>query len=336
MKSVLVGMSGGIDSSVCAYLLKEKGYNVIGIIFKLFEDENRCCEISDVKNIASKLGISHYALDIKDSFKTMVIDEFVKGYKNGITPNPCIMCNKYIKFEFLLKKAKELDVEYIATGHYARIENGRLKKGVDKRKDQSYFLYPIKEEYLNYILMPLGCRAKDEVIKIAKKLGFPIKKESSEICFIPDNDYKSYLLEKCKDLVKEGPILDKEGNVLGTHNGISFFTIGQREGIGISEKKPLYVIEIAKDKNAIIVGEEKELYKDELTVKDINLFFNIDKPRNVFCKIRYKNPESMAIIRKIGEDKISVKFEKPQFAITKGQSAVFYDGDIVLGGGIIE
>ncbi|MEW6007869.1 MAG: tRNA 2-thiouridine(34) synthase MnmA [bacterium] len=336
MKGVLVGMSGGIDSSVCAYLLKEKGYNVIGITFKMEEDENRCCEISDVKNIAAKLGIPHYSIDIKDSFKRMVIDEFVACYKNGITPNPCIMCNKYIKFNFFLKKAQELDVEYIATGHYARIEKGMLKKGIDLKKDQSYFLYPIKGEYLKHILMPLGCRTKDEVIKIAKKLGFPIKKESSEICFIPDNDYKKYLLEKHPDLVKEGPILDKEGNVLGSHPGISFFTIGQREKIGISARKPLYVIRIDKEKNAIIVGEREGLYKDELNLRDINMFVDIEEPRNVSCKIRYRSQDESAIVRKIEKDRLAVKFEKPQFAITPGQSVVFYEGDIVLGGGIIE
>ncbi len=343
-KNVLVGMSGGVDSSISAYLLKEQGYNVFGITFKLTQDETRCCEIENVKNIAQRLGITHYVVDISDVFSKMVIEGFVSGYKNGITPNPCIMCNKYIKFDYLLKKAGELGIKYIATGHYARIENGLLKKGIDSKKDQSYFLYSLKQAALKSLVLPLGNYTKDNVKKKAAELRLPIKNESQEICFIPDNNYERFLKEKYPDVAKEGHILDKNGNILGIHQGIAFFTIGQRKRMGISKKVPLYVIEIDRERNAIIVGEQKDLYKDELYAKDVNLFVDIDIPIKVSCKIRSQSKESSAIVSRsftgasqtIAENKVRVKFEKPQFAITPGQSVVFYENDVIIGGGIIE
>ncbi|HAW49782.1 TPA: tRNA 2-thiouridine(34) synthase MnmA [bacterium] len=329
-RRVLVGMSGGVDSSISCFLLKKKGYDIIGVTLKFFEEEERCLWIESAKNIADILKIPHYVVDVGDLFKKKVISYFFNEYRNGKTPSPCIMCNRYIKFPILLDEAKRLGCHFIATGHYARCENGFLKKGIDEKKDQSYFLYVLKREQINHILMPLGELTKEEVKKTSEniKLSYVEKKESQDICFIK-GDYRRYFKPK------EGPIL-KNGKIQGKHRGVFFYTIGQRDGIGIARGKPLYVIRIDKEKNAIIVGYKEELYKTRLIANRLNF---IEKkanwPNRVSAKIRYQGKESLATIVTLEKGKIEVKFDEPQIAITPGQSVVFYDGDIVLGGGII-
>ena len=339
-KRVVVAMSGGVDSSVAAALLKEKGFEVIGIYMHIWEHSKN----NDAKRVANKLEIPYYELDLRDTFKDMVISNFCEEYKEGRTPNPCIRCNKYIKFDALAKKAKELNADFMATGHYARIQKAEnryiLKKGVDTKKDQSYFLYALTQEQLKYTLMPLGDITKERVRKIAeeKNLHVANRPESQDICFIPDNNYGEFVKKHIPEEIKPGPIVNKEGIVIGEHRGIIFYTVGQRRGMGIADKNPLYVIAIDKKHNTIIAGKKEELYTDELIAGNIN-FINMKKietPIKVEAKIRYLHQPSKATVIPLSKCKVKVKFDSPQRAVTPGQAVVFYNKEEVIGGGTIE
>lgn len=353
-KKVLLGMSGGVDSSVSAILLKEQGYEVIGCTMRLWEqgdgeEESSCCgsqAVYDAKRICDQLGIPHYTINCKKEFKCRVVDNFIKEYQEARTPNPCVECNKYLKFGAFYQKAKELECEYIATGHYASIEFSDkyqqyvLRKSKEEKKDQTYFLYTIPKKELAHVIFPLqDYTSKENTRKIAEenKLGVAQKKDSQEICFIPNNDYQGFLRRYGNHGNKKGNIVLRSGEVLGQHQGFINYTIGQRKGLGISYKEPLYVLALNKEKNEVIVGTEKELYGKELYAKEINwlVFDKLEKPIKCKAKIRYRAKEAEAMIYP-EEDKIKVVFDSEQRAITLGQSVVFYDFDgIVLGGGKI-
>lgn len=337
---VLVGMSGGVDSSVSALLLKKAGYEVIGATMILFKDKNNnnIKSIEDAKKVCKKLGIEHHIINLENVFRKKVIEEFVSVYKNGGTPNPCVTCNKYLKFGALWQYAKDIGCDYIATGHYARVTNGKILKSSSKEKDQSYFLYGINKDIINHIIFPLDkFNNKDEVRKIAKENDLIIynKKDSQDICFIQNDDYTTFLEENMNKLPDKGNFILKDGTVIGAHKGITYYTIGQRKGLGISYNKPLYVLSINKDDNTIVLGNEEDLYKSELICSNVNILVD-NLPSNVKAKIRYKSNEVDATLENISPNKIKVIFKEKQRAITKGQSVVFYDGDILVGGGIIE
>jgi tRNA-uridine 2-sulfurtransferase len=340
---VVVAMSGGVDSSVAAALLKEKGYNVIGITMQIWPGGDRsgsCCSLSaveDARRVANKLGIPFYVLNFKDIFKRTVIDNFISEYEKGRTPNPCVVCNEKIKFEALLKKAEELDADYIATGHYAKVvKKGNryfLLKGKDGNKDQSYFLYPLSQHALSKTMFPLGDLTKPQVRILAKKFGLKVaeKPESQEICFVEGSI--SDFFEP-----KQGNIVDMNGKVIGKHKGYQVYTIGQRKGLGIASAEPLYVVKIDPKKNEITAGNKGDVYGDDCIVGHLNLIeeAKLTRKKPVKACIRYRNPVSPAQILPLSQGKIRVMFKKPQFAITPGQSIVFYDGNVVFGGGIID
>jgi len=341
-KKIVVAMSGGVDSSVAAALLKEEGHDVIGVTMQIWpgKKEDSCCSLSaveDARRVANKLGIPYYVLNFKQIFKKTVIDDFISEYDRGRTPNPCVRCNQHVKFDALLNKMKALGADYIATGHYARIEkaDGRyiLKKGVDPKKDQSYFLYALSQKALSKTIFPLGGLTKQEVRKIAKKFKLNVadKEESQEICFVEGNFGELFR-------PKEGDIIDLAGKVIGRHKGYQLYTIGQRKGLGLSRKDPAYVLKIDPKTNTITVGDRGDVYGDDLTAGDLNWISvdRIDAPTKVMAKIRYNSPGSEAEILPLSKEKVRVMFKKPQFAITPGQSVVFYNGDTVVGGGIIE
>jgi len=346
-KKVLLGMSGGVDSSVSALLLKEQGYDVIGITLELFTGSS-CCNTStylDAKNVCNQIGIPHFIFDYKKEFKKYIIDDFIDCYANCKTPNPCIECNKYMKFGFMYEKAKELGCDYIATGHYAKTEFDEnykkwvLKKSNSINKDQSYVLWNIPQNLIEHILFPLSnFEDKEEIRKIARENNLKVanKPDSEDICFVPDGNYKKFLENNSHIKPKSGNIINSNGEILGKHTGLYNYTIGQRKGLGISHKTPLFVLGFNSKNNEVIVGEESELYKSEVTVTDINLllFDNINSPVDVQVKTRYSSKQSPATIVQ-ENDIIKVKFKEPQRAITPGQSAVFYINDVVAGGGKI-
>lgn len=342
-RKVLLGMSGGVDSSVSALLLKKQGYDVVGVTLEMFNDS---CNVSlDAKKVCEELNIPHYTFSCREIFKKYVIDDFINCYSNCKTPNPCIECNRYIKFGYMYEKAKELGCNYIATGHYAKSEYseeyGRwvIKKSNAGNKDQTYVLWNIEKEVIEHTIFPLAdFENKDEIRKIAKEAGLEVanKPDSEDICFIPDGNYKFFLEQNSNIEPKRGNIVKTNGEVLGKHNGLYNYTIGQRKGLGIAYKVPLFVLGFNEKKNEVIVGEEKELYQKEIAVSNINLLLvdKIDKAIEVDVKVRYSSKSAKATIIQ-DDNNIKVTFKGPQRAITPGQSAVFYIGDTLLGGGKI-
>ena len=356
---VLVAMSGGLDSSLAAVLMKEEGYEVIGVTIKsgdysdssYIKSESLCCNldsINDARAISVSEGFPHYVIDMTSDFEKNIILDFINEYLKGRTPNPCVKCNKVIKSEALLKIADQLDCEYLATGHYAkiRLENNRyiISKGIDESKDQSYVLWGLKQENLRRTLFPLGNYFKNEIKELAKNKGFHNiikKKESSEICFIPDNDYRAYLSSKVpglKDKYKGGHFITEDGSMLGSHEGFPFYTIGQRKGLKIAVGEPLYVKEIRSDANEIVLTKKNSLKKNEITISNCNFvkYENINNllDKQLTTKIRYHDKGTLSTFQ-IDGDNIKIKFEEDVFAISPGQSAVFYEGDDLVGGGII-
>ena len=349
MKKVLVAMSGGVDSSCAAYLLKKKGYDVTGVtmclgIKKANERKPTCCgaeAITDAKSVCIKLGIPHYVFDFSKHLEEKIIKRFVLEYSKGRTPNPCVDCNTFLKFDILLKKALSLGFDFLATGHYAKIvrRNGTcsLKKAKDKTKDQSYFLYSIKKDALKRILFPLGNLTKEEVRKLAKKAKLPVanKRESQNLCFIPDKNYHNFISERSKK-IKHGPIVDSEGKILGEHNGALFYTVGQRGGIRIAREYPLYVLSIDTKSNKVVVGKREELKSKGLLAKEVNLLRG-KHPKKVIARIRYNQGEARCKATLQNKRKtLKFIFDKKQEAVTPGQSVVLYDKDTVLGGAVIE
>ena len=355
---ILVAMSGGIDSSLAAVMLHEEGYEVIGMTMKTWDyassggtkKETGCCSldsINDARNIAVSLGFPHYILDIRNEFGDYVIDHFTGEYLEGRTPNPCVLCNTHIKWDALLRRADRLDCEFIATGHYANIrnENDRyvISKGVDNLKDQSYVLWGVSQESLSRTKLPLGHLRKSEIREMAKERGFielVTKSESYEICFVPDNDYRGFLKRRVPGLEQEVAggnfILEGSGKVVGKHEGYPFYTIGQRKGLGIALGYPVFVTEIRKDTNEVVLGVDKDLFRDGMIVSRLNLqkYDRIAGPLETVTKVRYKDPGTPATIHQAG-DKIQVLFHDGVSAIAPGQAAVFYEGDDVVGGGWI-
>ncbi len=353
--TVLVGMSGGVDSSVAAALLVQAGYRVIGITLNVWpeqsagviEREDACCAlgaVEDARRVCAKLGVPHYVVNFRDVFQRFVIDNFVAEYRRGRTPNPCVRCNQFIKFDALLSKAEALGADCVATGHYAQttqLPSGRwaLRRAVDRRKDQSYVLYVMTQDRLARTLFPLGEQTKEQTRDIAVELGLHVagKVESQEICFVPTKNYRDYLRENDPGAMRPGPILNADGRVIGRHEGVAFYTIGQRRGLGLASDRPLFVLDIWPDANTLVVGEESSLYREDAYVEGLHWMAieRLDAPRQVTAKARYKAEEAPAVVEPIREDLARVVFAEPQRALTPGQTIVFYDGDVVVGGGTL-
>ena len=354
-EKVLIAMSGGVDSSVAALMCSQKGFDCIGCTMKLYDngdiglsDSRTCCSLEDTEDagsVARRLGMPYYVFNFGDDFREKIINKFTASYLEGKTPNPCIDCNRYMKFDRLYERAKVLGCDYIATGHYARIEkdeNGKylLKKGIDERKDQSYVLYSLTQEQLAHTLFPLGGMPKTRVREIAEENGFinASKPDSQDICFVPDGDYASAIERFTGIKPQKGDFLDMQGNVIGTHLGVIHYTIGQRKGLGTAFGEPRYVCGISAKDNTVTLGSNSDLFRREVRVGEIN-WISGETPQGEFrctAKIRYNQKERPAAAIPDGSDRATLIFDEPQRAITPGQSAVFYDGDTVLGGGIIE
>ncbi|MFA9463893.1 MAG: tRNA 2-thiouridine(34) synthase MnmA [Velocimicrobium sp.] len=354
-EKVVIGMSGGVDSSVAAYLLKEAGYDVVGVTMQIWQDEDvysqeengGCCGLSavdDARRVADSLEIPYYVMNFKQEFKENVMDYFVAEYMKGRTPNPCIACNRYVKWESLLKRSLDIGADYIATGHYARVkklDNGRytLEKSATAAKDQTYALYNLTQFQLSHTLMPVGEYTKDEIRKIAEQINLRVanKPDSQEICFIPDNDYAKFIKENALKEIKEGNFITTSGEVIGKHKGISHYTIGQRKGLNLSLGKPVFVVELRPETNEVVIGDNEEVFHDRLYANQLN-FMTIDHlegEMKINAKIRYNHQGASATVRMVSEDVMECVFDEPQRAITPGQAVVIYDGDYVLGGGTI-
>ena len=352
MNKAIIAMSGGVDSSVAAYLCISRGLECIGATMKLFNNETTgtrektCCsleDIEDARSVAKKLGMDYFVFNFTDEFDEKVIKKFIDSYETGATPNPCIDCNRFLKFEKLFNRMKELDYDYVVTGHYARIEKSGeryiLKKGVDDTKDQSYVLYSMTQEQLAHTLFPLGEYTKAHIRDIAEENGFinARKHDSQDICFVPDGDYADFIERYTGKKYKHGNFVDRSGKILGRHKGIIRYTIGQRKGLGLSLPSPMYVCEKNMDKNEVILCDNQSLFTSSLDAADFNWIAFDKPPENLTAKarIRYKQDEEDAHITVTGADSVHIEFDKPQRAIAKGQAVVLYDGDVVLGGGTI-
>lgn len=352
MPKVVVAMSGGVDSSVAAALLKEQGYDVVGMMLRLWsepgkEDSNRCCtpdSMAQARRVAAKLDIPFYVIDAKDVFRETVVEYFLEGYARGETPNPCLICNRKIRWTFLLDHALALGADYMATGHYVRIrkdESGmsELLRAVDRSKDQSYVLHVLTQEKLKHALFPVGDYPKPDIRAIAEHHGLPTasRKDSQDLCFLAGDDYRNFLQRNAAEMLQPGEIVTRDGKVLGTHTGLANYTIGQRKGLGVASPVPLYVITKHATRNTLIVGTHDELGSRELTARDVN-WLSGEVPNEPFraeVKIRYTAKEAEAWVKAVGADGAQVTFDAPQRDITAGQAAVFFQGDLMLGGGII-
>lgn len=345
---VIVGMSGGVDSSVAAYLLKKRGYDVVGVTMNTavsgLNEENMERTIADARLVAQKLDIPHYVLDFRDKFNDRVVKYFVNEYTNGRTPNPCNVCNRYVKWQALMEKFDELGADYVATGHYARIDrmaNGRLaiRNSVTAVKDQTYALYNLTQEQLKKTIMPIGEYNKDEIRAIARNIGLFVaeKSDSQDICFLPDGNYGDFIKKYSDITIEPGNFVDVKGNIIGKHKGITNYTIGQRKGLGIAMGHPVFVTEIRKDTNEVVIGENEDLFKTKIFVTDFNFMgmAEIDSTRKLLGKIRYSHKGTGCILNKIDENLYECEFEEPVRAATPGQALVLYDGEYVAGGGTI-
>lgn len=348
-------MSGGVDSSVAAYLLKKQGYDVMGVTMQIWQDEDRvmeeenggCCGLSavdDARRVAADLQIPYYVMNFKQEFQCKVIDYFVEEYQRGRTPNPCIACNRYVKWESLLKRSMDIGAEYIATGHYARIEqlpNGRyaLRKSATLEKDQTYALYNLTQEQLAHTLMPVGAYSKDEIRQIAEEIGLQVanKPDSQDICFVPDGDYAGFIERETEEVSPEGNFVTPDGKILGRHKGIIHYTVGQRKKLGLALGYPAFVLEIRPETNEVVIGNKEESMSYIVRANQLNFMSipDLEEPMRVFAKIRYNHKGAWCTVRKVGPDEVECEFEEAQRAVTPGQAVVFYDGDYVMGGGTI-
>ncbi len=350
----MVGMSGGVDSSVAACLLKEQGYEVIGVTMQIWQDEDRtvieenggCCgllAVEDARRVAGFLDIPYYVMNFKDVFKEKVIDYFVESYVHGQTPNPCIACNRYVKWEALFRRSMEIGADYIATGHYARVEqlkNGRMavRNSVTAAKDQTYALYNLTQEQLSHTLMPVGSYTKEEIRAIAAKQGLLVadKPDSQEICFVPDGDYAGFIERNCSGL-RTGNYVDQAGTILGRHKGITHYTVGQRKGLGLSMGHPVFVTEIRPETDEVVIGEAEDVFTDTVYCRDLNFMAcpDFEEGREFLGKIRYGHRGERCVVKRLGEDLLECRFKHPVRAVTPGQALVLYDGEYVAGGGTI-